>query len=474
MFRSQSEKRDPLKQEGWVGLLLKRARRVLMVFVALSLIGGAVLAPQPAQAVVRSGDVVYSPTSLAISIWGTLAELAQWVKKHEAILTIVNWIAQIVQMFQDGLVKLRQTWGASAQVQLGAQHLKVKTEMEIAEAIINARAVDAVNSEKLVHIAEHSIPPASEQFLCNLILARQVVPVMTEFARIISSVVTRGMNERYRSKTSDGSGPQYVADAWNLKCGKYGTNWAPTGNIIDGVPPECRAEITPPNIGYADGDVSADTLGRDKIYTVPPIVNVEKEINGVTQTVRDFVPEEGNEAHRQWIMARQYCYNVAGPRVSPPWGADIDKPDGKTKYGRFATCLAQQSAFVKICSDRLAKLTQPDCSNKDFKVFCDASVQACDAARKANIVLPPAYNDCGNGLSLYQAEYLSNILCGSNRRIQADKHGGAKDPDGTRTLMMCQLMKEAWEKRMEDEDKAFLRAVISIQNMKECWIGAGR
>ncbi len=466
-------KTTPLMQEGdkKAGGLRKGSLRFLIVLTTLLFVFAAVWNPPCAYAV-DDGDTTNSSIENAITKWGVLQEIAAFLEENEAWISMTNGLTNVMNLFKDKMRALRAARGQGVIKQLTAQRVQATMTTEAWNAVIDQSASNADLEQKMKHAAEHVLPPASEQFLCNLILARQGVPVMTEFARIISKMVAKGIDTRYRSKGSDGNGPQYAMDAWQIKCGKYGEDRPKTGNAIDGVPEECRAETTAPTIGYADGDVSVATLSREKVYTVPPVKEEAKVINGTVETVADFVldKESGSyEAHRQWLMARQYCYNLAGPRLTPPRDEDLDRPAGKAKFVQFTSCLSRQSAFVKLCADRLGKLTRPDCSNDDFKEFCDASIQACDAAREAQIVLPPEFNNCKDGLSLYQAEYLSSALCGSTRRIQADTNGGVQDHKKVSTLLMCQIMRESLAKQQQEEDRTFIKALQGMQNMKGCW-----
>ncbi|MFA6279417.1 MAG: hypothetical protein WC612_01310 [Bdellovibrionales bacterium] len=461
--------KDPSQGEGKkAGSLRKVGGHLFIVLMTLFFLSGVFWTPQSAFAL-TDGQEVESFVENAFTKLSTYQEISNWLEENKAWISITNGVTKMMNLFRDLMRNFRVEHGQATIKLLTAQQLQARTTIEATQAMLDAGVRNQVEGQEIKHLAEHVMPPAAEQFLCNLILARQAVPVMTEFARIISKTVAKGIDVRYRSKGSDGNGPQYAMDAWNIKCGKYGENRPKTGNAIDGVPEACRAPVTAPTIGYADGDVSIDTLSREKVYTVPPIKDVDLMINGKLETVKDFFPEEGNEAHKQWLMARQYCYNLAGPRLTPPRDEDLDRPAGKAKFVQFLSCLSRQSAFVKTCADRLGKLTRPDCSNDDFKEFCDASVQACDAAREAQIVLPPDFNNCKDGLSLYQAEYLSSVLCGSTRRIQADTHGGVQDPKKVSTLLMCQIMRESLKKQWQNEDKVFTRAQQGMQNMKGCW-----
>lgn len=456
-------------QKSWTGTLFpKVVCRVLAVWAALFFIFILVLPLQSAHAI-KNGDTPISQTENSLTMAKVIEEVTAFFQEDGALASINTGFTTFMNTFQSSMKKLWDDHGKSTVAQTTAQRMQATMTTEAAQAVIDAGTNNMVLEVKAKHLAAHIMPPASEQFLCNLILARQAVPVMTEFARIISKTVAIGMDARYRSRGSDGNGPQYAMDAWQIKCGQYGDNRPKTGNSIDGVPVECRAETTAPTIGYADGHMSMDTLSRNKVYTVPPVKEVQKNINGKIETVADFFPEKGNEAHRQWLVARDYCYNIAGPRPSPPRDEDLDKPAGKAQFMQFTKCLSRQSAFVKLCADRLGKLTRPDCSNNDFKEFCEASVQACDAAREAQIVLPPEYNNCNDGLSFYQAEYLSSALCGSTRRIQAESHGGTQNHKKISTLVMCQVMRESLEKRQQDEDKVLRRAWQGMQSMKDCW-----
>lgn len=454
--------------------------RMLRCCLMLAALCFLCLAGRPAQAAlwcgepVCPGDIVTDPETLQANESGLAESIKLWAEKHFHMQTIPGLVEELKDMINVEVKNLGDNFVTVFNALTAAEKIVNKVRIDTTDAISDAEAKNTLLKAKLNNVVDHADMAPSEQFLCNLILVRQVVPVMTEFARIVSRVVTRGIDERYRCSTCDGNGPQYAGDLTRIKRGETVENGLKSGSILDGVAEENRSTETLPGLGPEGTDISADSLSRDMVYSMPPIKLVEKQVNGQSQMVKEFVPEKGNAAQQMWILARQYCYNVAGPRPTPPHGEAMDTADGKARRQRFDACVAQQDGFVKACGDRLAKLTRPDCANDDFKPFCDAAVQACDAAAEAHITLPPEYNDCGQGLSLYQAEYLSNILCGSTRSVQADGHNGATEPERVTSLVLCQLMSQAWERQIQEEDKSWMQAVQGMQESKDCYKGSGR
>jgi len=452
-------------------------RRFLRCIVVILLLSGAMMVamPQPAHAV--DDGCGNGSSEVGFSLWNTILSAAKWVKEHAGYLSFLNGILDIIEFFTDKFGLLREGHGNGDGVQVAAIGGEQMIEEHLTQASVDSEYANVPLDAKVRHFMDRSGASAAEQFLCNLILARQVLPVMTEFARIVSYNVSTGILRRYRAKTSDGNGPQFIGDAGQIRRGAYGQNRAKTGDPIDGAGED---EVDDPSLrttGFASADTSVTTLSFERVLSIPPVKDVTRTVDGVAQTVKDFVPDPENrnyDAQRLWLVARDFCYNMAGPRPSPPRDEEMDTPEGKTKFARFITCQARHSQAVKRCADRLGKITRPDCSNEDFKAFCDASIEACDAARTAGLQLSPAYNDCSNGLSLYQAEYLSVQLCGSNRRLQADINAGTRGEAGVGTLLLCRIMQANWEKQIRDEEQALIRSVTALAEGGACWNDTGR
>jgi len=178
------------------------------------------------------------------------------------------------------------------------------------------------------------------------------------------------------------------------------------------------------------------------------------------------------EEKKAWISAVLYCYKTAGFRPSPPVGDEIGRPEDIIKRAKWNECAAKQSAFIKLCADRVGKLSRPDCADPAFKNICEASKKACQAAVAEKISLPPSFRKCEPGASLYQAEYVCNNMCGSHRQVQSNKNAGASDPEAMADLALCGLLRNSWKRQIQAEDDAFAQAVSAMDGLAQCWLGA--
>lgn len=421
--------------------------------------------------------VVPGPTTDAaatgVTIWTKLQDIIDSIAEYEGFIEIATAWAKFHQTWAEGMGIYKDREIASAKTFIFGTMLQSHIKTLLAQQKIDAMASNTLLEQQLKNRMNQTNPLPSDQFLCNVLVARQAAPVMVEFSRMVSNIIRKGLDSTYRGPADNGSGPQFYSDIQRLRCGEIENNDLKVQHPIDGPREECSAEVSLADHTTADMDISFDTLSRDRIYQIPPVELVDHTINGRSVQVLTFVPERDNEIdaepQRRWIKASMYCYTLAGPRPTPPYGENMNSESGKRKRAQFDFCRAKQNNLIKQCTDRLAMLTRPNCNMEEMLPFCEVAEDACAAAREAKIDLGPAYNDCRHGLSLYELENISNEMCGSSRRFQTEGFAGASEQDKIRILATCSHLKGAWQDRLDEEDRAFAKASLGLRDIQDCF-----
>ncbi len=351
----------------------------------------------------------------------------------------------------------------------------------LAEALprlANARADSELENKYLeaqARIVAQNVPPEeTEQFLCNNIVACQAPLAMGDFAKMVSKMVADGISMRYRQKGDDGDGPQAASDEEQGRCGDNAAG-AGFANADDGYSDRCAALSVSSLTSLADADISAGTLDLDQALQMPSMT--QKTESTAYGDVKVNVPDMEAGANsprdlaekRAWIAAVSQCAKIAGPRPTPPLGSDLDNPEQMVKRAQWNHCAAMQDEFVKRCADRVGMLSRPDCGNDDFQTLCEVSVHGCNAARDADMDLPPNIRNCAAGVNLYQASELCNKMCASSRQFQAKANVGTSHAQMISDAALCDLSERMWKKRMDAEKAAFLKAVANMEGLKDCW-----
>lgn len=437
-------------------------------FLSLLLLFLLALQAAPAHAYVRNGSIVYDPQLYSSTVAEWASEAANWAEQNSSWVAMRDLWTSGMDALESGMDVLEDTTSDSEQAILSAMEMWAASSIAGKQAYIDAHAKDTLLTERLDMLMEQQIPPASEQFLCNSILARQIVPIMGEYARKVSRNLLVGLQSRGRGPTDDANSYLYARDSWDVKCGRYGSggNNPPTGEAEDGVPAECAGERFLPNFGMAGADIDFSFLGRDRAYNTPRQQTVTMADGS---QALEYVPNPENYGELQWIAVRNFCYTAAGPRPSPVWGENMQTPAEIGKRQTFETGVARENVFAEKCLMRLTKLSRPNCDDDVDQVYCEAGATACDAARQAGIDLPQEFGNCSEGLSAYQAEYISNSLCGTGRSLQAQGHAGNNHAAMVKSQIVCNTLKSVWEKALQKEDEELLQAFNGLANMKDYW-----
>lgn len=451
--------------------------RRIVLGVALGLLLALANAAPATARPLHDGDVTYDPVN------ATLQELSEGINdlgnidKDSAYTAMYNLALEAKNLWSSMTDKAQDKTKTNLATKLISDELYGEIELKQTNAQIQAYTENDVAAMEGEAAMKSGINAnGADQFLCNVIKVRQGVPVMDDFANMVSRIIAMAIDSTY---VTGGTGVKLAVTDRLMRCGMAEGFDLKTSNPLDAEQPEaCRAPVTLTGMGTSELDVNAAYLSRGEVYTLPPVKTISYEQNGVAQEVHVFNPEDEDpavaESMKRWMQAAQYCHQVAGYRPPPPLGKGQLSPKGRAKMAKIAECRARQDLFAMRCSYRLARLTRPNCGDPDMKAFCATAIEACAAAKTMNLVLDPSYNSCTNGLSADQLEFVSIQLCDSTHRIESDALSGESEGQKLLNIARCSKLKSDWKIKLDREDANFRRAVEGLQDIRDCFIEADK
>ena len=471
-----------MKKQPYISRIL-RSWRVICLLVLL-IVGSVVVYPRNSEGAACSmcnnacwwlcnGTFPVDPVEYLIRTWGTPVQAAGEAKKYIQAMTWVTNLIRMYNAFMDGLNSIINLDRLARLMQIFTEWLHARTTVLLADAKIHADAASNKAAEDKKAAMESS-PAEADQFLCNVLKLRMSVPIMQQFADMVTAFLGKGMDAIGRGPADLGNSAQHSADYLRMECGDVESYPEKTGNATDLMPERCRAQHSVPGATTADGYMNAEVLAWGNVFTLPPVTRQSITEGGATFTVSRMTPDPEDETQKRFMMATQYCNTLAGSHASPVHGAQKFTAASIVKDGRHIDCRTLQYEFTSRCAARIGKLTRPDCSQTEYKAFCDSSMEACAAAKTAGLDLTEEYHDCPNGLNLYQLERLSVMMCGSSRRQQSEGAQGRKPGEQAPILTYCSQMKEYWDEQIANEQRELNAAILGIVNNRECFVGTGK
>ncbi|MDD2325029.1 MAG: hypothetical protein PHW63_03325 [Alphaproteobacteria bacterium] len=437
-----------------------------LLFFVFSL---SVLSSAPASASpLRDGDIVMNVKAIGEELTNWATTLAKMVQETAAYKFVTATWTTMTTFLNTAMDKLGIQRTTDDKAMLAAKQIAFEGDKRFTTYVADAKTKNILTKEQMRRAADPAPGLPSDQFLCNVLMARKAPLELVKFARMFSAVIQRGVDAAYRGPWSNGDGPEYYDD--------FERSHAEMANMVDGYNLNTEEATNLPDVSSStDMDSSVDAISRDRTYIVPPAKLVDRTMNGQAVKVMTFEPDKTSErdwaAQDRWVKATRLCYTLAGPRPSPPPINARDSEASRRKRAKYDSCRARQNAFIKQCSDRVAVLTRPNCDLDEMKPFCEVALDACEAANDAQIELEPSYNDCRNGLSLYEFEKISNMMCGSTRRFQSEGFAAASHDEQIRVLGVCGHLMSKWQERIDMEDEAFDLAVRGMRDIRECYNG---
>jgi len=432
---------------------LSSLKRLARLFVLGVMLGGG-LATVTFIPSARAGGI---PVVDAVNntLEGTLASIeAAAATASEAVLTS---IAAALQAYSAAIViqfeKLLLYKGTSGALQTAGQSGLVKAKVKIAQAEIDA-GVKSAFLRTSMKVASQNVTPEGND-LCNAILVQQLGSTTEQFEKSVARLAASADETMYRTATSDGAGPEYAKDHYALRC------TAKLGNKID-FPSTCVDETTKGTDGrkIGDADISFSTLDGGQVLELPSFDTITVD----DQTYR--VPDPQNTAQKFWTAGLYYCENLGGPRPSPPYGKQLDTPDGRTAAAQWRHCQSRRSQLIQPCMELLAYNTRP---NSNQTALIATQLVGCKAAKLLNMTLPDDFEDCAYGISPRQADLLKQAMCKNPQYYIAQLLGGGTHKSLLDVITDCATSWNFWKESLIDREMSVYTSIEGLLGLNQCW-----
>lgn len=440
---------------------MKKKRHLLslaggaLCLMLLTFAGGAALAPAPAYAVA----VTDAPATAAESA-GLMQDIINWAKNN----AVSQAISQVTHAILDSLISWFQKTLYYIEVatasENAAQSAFVEARTRLTQGVIDSEVMGVYHRSAMRVRADHFQPPG--QGLCNNTLIGQM-PLTTEaFEQTVSRAALSAIEGMYRGEKDEGDGPQYARDHQALRCGKK------FGSPID-YPKECVDNSTTGAMGRKiyDADLTFETLaGGEQVLELPPFDTVEDKDGN-----KFLVPNATTPAQRFWEAGLHYCFNLAGPRPTPPHGKELDTPQGRVKKTKWDICAAKQSKLIEPCTKLLAHHTRP---TQTMTKLIEAQKKKCLAAEKEKVKLPESFEKCAYGLSPYQSDFLTQSMCRNPSFVIAQSLAGSTHPRMIEASVDCATSWTLWEETELALEMDVIDGINGLLDLRECWQGVNK
>ena len=448
--------------------MMKIGKRIIVFLLAFCLFSGSVAVPS-------------SPVMAQTAIVAPDADVAKTVTfsaRIAALISELGILGEIIKVAANIYMMLKEYFGEINEKAENIAHLLVETKkteaavsIMLGDAAIDGSASDSLHLATLEALGEYITP--KHEYLCKAILMYQLAATTEDFERAVARLALKAIESMHRGPTDDGSGSKYVFEEEKLRCE------AKFANIIDGYDAAC-VETTPPRENersFADADLLPFSMDGTIALEVPEMTSTATTFSdgsSITVSVPTISQDpEHRYNQRMWLAGLYYCFQLAGPRPSPTWGAEnMSRPAGKTERARFEHALAMQSAAIKPCTDLLAYHSRP---NKTATALIKEQEKLCSAAEGIidPVDIEKKFGNCKKGLSPYQAEYLRQLECKSSQSFLANLESGSTHWQGTDDAIICSTSWNNWAAKVAAKQGALVDAVRAIQETKSNWSGIG-
>lgn len=425
----------------------------ILCLILLSGTGAALIAPRPAWAV----SVTDSGANGADAA-GAAQDAAEWSQNTTDLQTLLKLLQTYHLEIKNWFAKVLSDKTQSTKVESAAMQGYLKTREKMTDKDVDDNTKDVLLTNAARASMKNVLPKG--QRLCNNIMIGQLKMTTEAFERSLTRAIVSAIEQMYRGPGEDGAGPQYARDQHQLRC------QAKLGNAID-YPDECVDKSTKGTDGRSiqDADLRIATITGGQVLEMPAFKSVT--INGASFRV----PDPQNAEQKFWTAGFYYCFNMAGPRPSPPYGKELDTPEGRVKYVRWENCAAKQSGLIEGCSKLLAHHTRP---GPTMTTLVAEQKKRCEAAKKEQIQIPASFDDCNKGVSAYQAAYIEQAQCKNPQYYISQKSAGAKDPKLMNVIIDCAMSWSVWKETEASLLGGVLDGAAGLLDIQACWDGVGK
>ncbi len=427
----------------------------LMLVALLSFLS---FSPQASAAthVTPVGRPVIDVGMIGLKIEEYLQKLGDWIESLGALGKIIKGIKKVFSTIDEWMDKLNEEIKKATEVKTAGVEAVIATQTDIFQALADAGMEDSILEVILEQKMEHVNPRTD--FVCHNVRGGQLPLTTEEFEEQVSTYAESVVREMYRGPKDDGAGVQYAVNE-NEARKKLGSASPVDGYDSDYVKSGVKGTD---GRSFADADLSAFTLDGEQILEFP---KVKQEKIGT----RTFdVPDPQNDEQRFWTAGLYYCFNLAGPRPTPPVKEEIVTPAGIGARFKWETCVAAQTAVVKACVDLLAYYTRP---NDTFTKMREEQKKKCDEIKGVD---KDALGGCDKGLSPYFSSLLAQLMCKSHQHFISASVAGATDPELSESVDRCTTSWNVFAAVRAQKEAALAEAAGVLAKLSSCWPGTGR
>lgn len=458
-----------MKTTSW----MKRLGRAVRGFMCLWLVA-LCLAGAPVSSVQAQGWPVYDATNHQIDNSKRAEDLAGFSRSLQLLGTMLNVLQSILTAMDTLFNQLFGAISTVLQSLLGGTILKSQIKANVTDAMIAADTNDAMLGVQMDYVMEHA--PPKNAHLCRQILIHQLAETTHDYEQAVSRVALKAIESMYRGldpatgQPMNGDGPMYFKDDMERRC------YYRYGNNIDGYPPECtdpNTRVGPYQRTFVDADLSPFTMDGSMVLELPTMETFTQTIAGQTVTMTRASATQRPE-QRMWLAALNYCFQMAGPRPSPPIGRDALTESGSRAWEAFRRGLAKQSAFSKKCTDLIAHHTRPDPASTTLIAeqnrMCSAVVGKSGTTNLFDEqTIATQFGGCQVGLSPFQAKYLEQAECKSPQYYMLSAHSGVLDRESMKAAVACGVSWNQWKLNEVERQASLIPAAEGQMRVRKIW-----
>lgn len=390
---------------------------------------------------------------------GVVLEGLAWANAYKTLVAIAAALGVFSGMLAAKLESLTGTIIKGTALEVGAQKAFTNIKGKMVDAVADSYTQDvflkAQLRERVKNLPSQGCGPQT-------VLAVQQFPLTIRgFEADVSRMVVSAIENTYRREMDDGAGPQAASDNYLIRCGNK------FASPVDH-PEECVDTTTVGTDGrtLANADLDISTIMGGQVLVLPAFTEI------TVDEIQYKVPDPQTTEEKFWMAGMLYCFNLIGPRPSPPWGEKMDPPDARTARALWHSCTAKQSSLIKPCADLLAYHTRPSASQTEL--IAEHKTR-CAAAESLGMTLPDNFEACEKGLSAYEIDYVTRSACKSPNFFVEMKNANGKDPALMDSSIECSASWAFWQ----EENAAKIGAVVAsvegiMKDLQNCWRRAAR
>ena len=401
---------------------------------------------------------------------GISIDTAGFAKTIKAIQEVISVINSIIKLINDVFGEIFAALGSVIQGVLGGKRLEGELAKRMADAKISADFNDQKLALEMDAVMNNARPKNAH--LCRKIVGSQFSRSLEDYKNGVARSIVDAIRFRQRGPGRDGAGPRGTIQATEMRClNKY-------GNPIDGYPDSCvdtTTSIPPFGRKLTDADLLAATMDGSVTLEYPhrDVVS-EQTQNGQTLLVARAVLQNDNQ--RMWLAAVNYCMQMAGPRPTPPTGAQAKTPNGMVLTSLFNHGTARESAYADKCAKVVAYHTRPNPTDspdivQQHEELCAKSVKG--VMGKTNYIpeetLIEKFGNCKIGLSPYQIDYLQALTCKTPQYFMLSSNSGVLYPEMMDDAMTCGSAWNTWQLNMATLHGGLVDAVKGFMGNRKLW-----